>query len=316
MSALPVVGADDAGAERGGDEAADRDGAVPGGPDWVPRVVALDLDGTVVENDGTVARPDVVAAVEIALAAGAHVLIATGRAVSSTLDVAESLGIGDAQLVCSNGAVVFDGRAGEASFQATFDPGPPARSLTEHLPGVDFAVEVGLEGFRTTEGFLRDFPGVYLGVVELDELVRDPTVRLIARGPDGHDLALIRRAGELSLGDAYGWWTGHSSGSTSRSAACPRRREWPGRPSPWGSMRPMCWLSATAGTTSSCWPGPGGESRWGMLRPAYARLPTPSPAGWPTAGPPRSSASSSPADPVRSRPRPRPHPRPERPTPS
>ena len=211
MSALPVVGADDAGAERGGDEAADRDGAVPGGPDWVPRVVALDLDGTVVENDGTVARPDVVAAVEIALAAGAHVLIATGRAVSSTLDVAASLGIGDAQLVCSNGAVVFDGRTGAATFQATFDPGPPVRSLTEHLPGVHFAVEVGLEGFRTTEGFLRDFPGVYLGVVELDELVLDPTVRLIARGPDGHDLAQVRRAGERSLGDAYGWWTGHSS---------------------------------------------------------------------------------------------------------
>ncbi len=209
MSAEPIPRSDDPDADR--DQRRDEHGPAPGQPGWAPRVVALDLDGTVVENDGTVARRDVVAAVEIALAAGAHVLIATGRAVSSTVDVAESLGIGDAQLVCSNGAVVFDGRAGEATFQATFDPGPPARSLTEHLPSVDFAVEVGLEGFRTTEGFLRDFPGVYLGVVDLDELVRDPTVRLIARGPDGHDLALIRRAGELSLGDAYGWWTGHSS---------------------------------------------------------------------------------------------------------
>ena len=205
MSAEPIAGSDD---PRGG---RDEHAPAPGQPGWVPRVVALDLDGTVVENDGTVARADVVAAVEVALAAGAHVLIATGRAVSSTVDVAESLGIGEAQLVCSNGAVVFDARAGEATFRATFDPGPPVRSLVEHLPGVDFAVEVGLEGFRTTEGFLRDFPGVYLGVVELDELVRDPTVRLIARGPDGHDLAQVRRAGELSLGDAYGWWTGHSS---------------------------------------------------------------------------------------------------------
>ena len=211
MSASPVAGADDAGAKRGGDGAAHRNGAVPGQPGWVPRVVALDLDGTVVENDGTVARGDVVAAVEVALAAGAHVLIATGRAVSSTVDVARSLGIGDAQLVCSNGAVVYDGRAGAASFLATFDPGPPARALAEHLPEAQFAVEVGIEGFRTTAGFLRDFPGVYLGVAELDELVVGDTARLIARGADGHDLALVRRAGERALGDAYGWWTGHSS---------------------------------------------------------------------------------------------------------
>ena len=40
---------------------------------------------------------------------------------------------------------------------------------------------------------------------------RRETARLIARGEDGHDLALVRRAGEQALGDAYGWWTGHSS---------------------------------------------------------------------------------------------------------
>jgi hydroxymethylpyrimidine pyrophosphatase-like HAD family hydrolase len=178
---------------------------------WVPRLVALDLDGTAVENDGTVARPDVVAAVAAARAAGAHVLIATGRAVSSTLDVAESLGLEDVRLVCSNGAVVYDAGARRAVHLESFDPAPPARALAERLAGGQFAVEVGLDGFRTTVGFPRDFPAAFLGTAPLAELVDGPTVRLVARWPAETDLAEVRRVGEEALGEDYAWWTGHSA---------------------------------------------------------------------------------------------------------
>lgn len=186
-------------------------GPAPGIAGWVPRMVVLDLDGTVVENDGTVARRDVVAAVAVARDAGAYVVVATGRALTSTFDVAHSLGLSDAVLVCSNGAVVYDGAGGAPTYVASLDPGPPARALAEHLPEAHFAVEVGLEGFLTTVGFRRDFPAVYLGTGTFEELLTAPTPRLVVRGEDGHDAAGIRRAGELALGAAYGWWTGHSA---------------------------------------------------------------------------------------------------------
>lgn len=178
---------------------------------WVPRLVALDLDGTAVENDGTVARPDVVEAVAAARAAGAHVLIATGRAVSSTLDVADSLGLEDVRLVCSNGAVVYDPGARRAVHLESFDPAPAARALAERLAGGQFAVEVGLDGFRTTVGFPHDFPAAFLGTAPLGQLVDGPTVRLVARWPAETDLAEVRHAGEDALGEDYAWWTGHSA---------------------------------------------------------------------------------------------------------
>jgi hydroxymethylpyrimidine pyrophosphatase-like HAD family hydrolase len=183
----------------------------PEAPAWAPRLVALDLDGTAVENDGTVARPDVVEAVAAARAAGAHVLVATGRAVCSTIGVAESLGLDDVRLVCSNGAVVYDLGRRRVVHTESFDPGPPARALAQRLPGAEFAVEVGIEGFRTTSGFLRDFPAVYLDPAPMEELVAAPTVRLVVRWPPGADLAEIRRAGEDAIGADYGWWTGHSA---------------------------------------------------------------------------------------------------------
>lgn len=56
------------------------------------RLLALDIDGTLVGSDG-VLRPRTVAAVEAAIAAGVRVALATGRMTSSALPFARQLGI-------------------------------------------------------------------------------------------------------------------------------------------------------------------------------------------------------------------------------
>ena len=66
---------------------------------WKPRLVALDLDGTLVAPDGSV-PVDVAEAVQAASAAGAHVVLATGRGWHATrwlhdlLDLPPALGAG------------------------------------------------------------------------------------------------------------------------------------------------------------------------------------------------------------------------------
>lgn len=65
---------------------------VPGGPSRPIRLVALDLDGTLVGEDMRI-RPRTVAAVRAAVDAGVAVAIVTGRMASSALPYARELGL-------------------------------------------------------------------------------------------------------------------------------------------------------------------------------------------------------------------------------
>ncbi|MEA2666335.1 MAG: hypothetical protein QOI11_3279 [Candidatus Eremiobacteraeota bacterium] len=75
------------------------------------RLVALDLDGTLVGED-LVLRPRVREAVTRARAAGAQVTIVTGRMFAATRPFARALGIGG-PIVCYQGAAVFDATTAE-----------------------------------------------------------------------------------------------------------------------------------------------------------------------------------------------------------
>jgi len=75
-----------------------------------PLLLALDLDGTVVEPRYPV-RPAVVAAVKRALAAGVRVTIVTGRMYVGTKPIAHELGL-TGPIVCYQGAVIADAQSG------------------------------------------------------------------------------------------------------------------------------------------------------------------------------------------------------------
>lgn len=69
------------------------------------RLVALDVDGTLMSHAGVIS-PEVRAAVTALVEAGVHVVLATGRSAHSATEVARDLGLTTGPVVCSNGAVV------------------------------------------------------------------------------------------------------------------------------------------------------------------------------------------------------------------
>jgi Cof subfamily protein (haloacid dehalogenase superfamily) len=71
-----------------------------------PRLLALDIDGTLLRTDKTLS-PRTRAAVDAARARGVHVALVTGRRYPSARKVAEDLG-GDVPLVLHNGALILD----------------------------------------------------------------------------------------------------------------------------------------------------------------------------------------------------------------
>jgi len=91
-----------------------------------PRLLALDLDGTLVRRDGSV-HPDDRAALARVRAAGVAVGLVTGRLFSGVRALAEDLGI-DTPLVCAEGAEVVDPRTGGVIRHRRID-GEAARAL-------------------------------------------------------------------------------------------------------------------------------------------------------------------------------------------
>jgi Cof subfamily protein (haloacid dehalogenase superfamily) len=75
------------------------------------RLIALDLDGTVLRNDHTFSQR-VLAAVRDATARGIFVTIATGRSAATVRVVATTLGV-NAPVICQHGGIVVDLRTGE-----------------------------------------------------------------------------------------------------------------------------------------------------------------------------------------------------------
>lgn len=182
-------------------------------PQWRPRLVVLDLDGTVVryaQFDDEPTAP-VRTAVDAVRAAGVPVIVATGRAIWGALPTAAMLGLDGIELVCSNGAVVYDGAKGEIVHTVTIDPGAAALALAERMPTAGFAVERGMAGFLHTAAFAQDFPGPFVGTADLAELLEEPTPRLVCRADDHTPEEAAALAAAALEGAPYSWDIGYSS---------------------------------------------------------------------------------------------------------
>ncbi len=152
---------------------------------WTPKLIASDMDGTLLRSDETVA-PATLEQIRAWGEDGVPFVLATGRPPRWMLGIREVLGSGTA--ICCNGAVQLDlGR-----FEV----------VHEHLMGVDvlrhvtaglrreqpdtwFAVEYGLE-FRHEPVYRPrwdlDAPGV--AEATLEEMVAAPVAKLLARHED------------------------------------------------------------------------------------------------------------------------------------
>lgn len=153
---------------------------------WRPKLLALDVDGTLVsfENTMTTAVKEVIWA---ARDAGMHIVIATGRAVPGVYDVLDKLGMREGLAVASNGSVVFGVEPFEVIKTVTFDAGPSVAKLLEVFPEAMVAVEEVGVGYRVNRHFPTGEISGQILLEQIDKMVANPVTRVIVRAPD-HDI--------------------------------------------------------------------------------------------------------------------------------
>ena len=174
---------------------------------WRPRLVALDIDGTVVDHDG--ALPEAVRkAVGRVLDADVPVVLATGRSWHGTRPVFDELGLPPGPSVASNGAVVVSYPPQEIHKAVTFDPREVIKKVVQFAPGTLIAVEEIGRGYRLN----GHFPGGDLTgemVIEsIEQLSARPVTRIILRDPDRSDedfTSLARHLGLQGVTYFVGW---------------------------------------------------------------------------------------------------------------
>ena len=186
---------------------------------WKPRLVALDIDGTLlkwVEGEGQSYEqisPPLYDAVRAAVDAGAHIVLASGRSPHGMDKIADLLDLpleGSERLwvVASNGAVLFRYPPLEVVHEETFDAREAVRQVLEQHPEALVAVEERGVGYRVS----RPFPDGELSgemiETDLDEIVGGPVSRVIIRDPTASADDFVAMAAKLGLhGTDYvvGW---------------------------------------------------------------------------------------------------------------
>jgi hydroxymethylpyrimidine pyrophosphatase-like HAD family hydrolase len=174
---------------------------------WRPRLVAFDVDGTLVDRDGRL--PDAIReAVRSVLAAEVPVVLATGRAWHGTVDIFDALGLPPGPAVCSNGAVIVTYPPQQIVKAVTFDPREVIDKVEEFAPGTLIAVEEIGVGYRLNDHFPGgDLTGEMI-IEDARELGSRPVTRIILRNPDASDQDFVALATHLGLhGVTYfvGW---------------------------------------------------------------------------------------------------------------
>ncbi|MFY1697140.1 MULTISPECIES: HAD family hydrolase [unclassified Solwaraspora] len=169
-----------------------------------PRVVATDLDGTLLRPDKSLSARTA-AALDAFRASGGQILLVTGRPVRWLPAVYEQLRE-PVPAVCANGAVVYDPQT-DTVLRA--DPLAPeimaevARRLRAEVPDVVFAVEVEdgrlmRHGVDWPEHWNSDHPTARV-VTDPAELLAAPAVKLLVRSShDDPDLFVRIVAGALA----------------------------------------------------------------------------------------------------------------------
>ncbi|MDO5617910.1 HAD family hydrolase [Kocuria sp.] len=191
-------------------------------------LVALDVDGTLVDHDG-VMSPQVKEAALAAAAAGHHLVISTGRSRGATLPVCEQLGLEQGFAVCSNGGITLQLDPDFPDFYrvidaVTFNPGPALKALKEALPTAKFALETADGNFFATERFQDRSFGIQAIGTDIHQLAELDAVRLVVYSsedtPENFAQA-IEDAGLHGVAYAVGWtaWLDVAASGVSKASA-------------------------------------------------------------------------------------------------
>lgn len=172
--------------------------AYPTPEDWRPRLVALDIDGTLVDHAGVM--PDsVYAAVRRIVDTGTPVVLATGRGWHATKPVFDQLELPPGYAVSSNGAVVVTYPPAEVIREVTFDPTDVLDLVAELAPQALVATEEIGVGYRVSDLFPDGDLAGEVVKVSAAELRSKPVTRVVVRDPNSSVPDFIRLAQMLGL---------------------------------------------------------------------------------------------------------------------
>ncbi|WP_344098924.1 HAD family hydrolase [Myceligenerans crystallogenes] len=172
-----------------------------------PRVIATDLDGTLLRSDGTVSRRarEALAAVE---AGGVHVVFVTARPARALRHLADLVG-GHGHVICFGGGAVWDLAADRAveSWGFTDDVvGALVAGLRAALPGAALVAE-RVSGPAYDPSWVSspqfDEPGLtaeHRAYLVEHTLGRDPVLKLLAQAPGVAAPALYEAVGPVAAG--------------------------------------------------------------------------------------------------------------------
>lgn len=197
-------------------------------------LIALDIDGTVLREDGVMNDP-VIAAVAKVRDAGHEVMLATGRSVALTLPILERLSITPEYVVCSNGAITLrrdpDAPTGYArDYVETFNPSEVLTTIRSNLESANYAVEDEDGFYKYTGHFPEGTLGAASKKVEFDELLLAHATRVVVISP-GHKiedfLSVVERMGLHKVSYNVGWtaWLDIAPDGVNKATALERVRQ-------------------------------------------------------------------------------------------
>ncbi len=174
-------------------------------PVELPRLVATDLDGTLLGRDGSISARTL-GALKRARAAGIELLMVTGRPARHVAKIAGVPELGGSA-ICVNGALIYDLDRELVVREERLTAIIACQLVQElrlRLPGICFAVEVGLEyGWEPNYALLRkraELPR--LPIVDALTLCAHGVNKLIARHPQLSADELLARSQDLFLEQA------------------------------------------------------------------------------------------------------------------
>lgn len=157
-------------------------------PEAERHLIALDLDGTVLQHDGSIDAP-VGDAIRALAEAGHEIVVSTGRSVDSTLPVVEELRIRPTWIVCCNGAVTLyrdplAHRGYRREYVEVFNPREALTKIRARLLTARFGVETPEGEFLYNEEIPASTLPARRRLATFDELLIVQATRVLVISPD------------------------------------------------------------------------------------------------------------------------------------
>ncbi|MCO8182461.1 MAG: HAD family hydrolase [Tropheryma whipplei] len=176
-------------------------------------LIALDIDGTVLNHDGHTPSEGIVA--QLARLVREHYLVfASGRSTGDTLPVLESLGLTQGAMpqfiICCNGAVTLKMENNEYVRHRviSFDASRTLEYIINTLPGVELAVERCDGVYMHTSNFPLDYLHDKRILSSVSEIVHTPPARVVVyeASIDASEIAKRFESKCINFNNAWGYW--------------------------------------------------------------------------------------------------------------